>query len=344
MRLSPKVIQVLLIIIVVILVVATLHIARPVIVPLTYACFIAALVYPLQRYLNRYLPHWLSVSLVMLLLGMIIGLGGWALLYSVQTVQEKLPQYQQQIQQSWQSWQSWAQQNHLPVGDVVTEDVVNQFGDSTLPIIKTFWSVLGVFVLVVALLVLLLLEITQYRRKIERSFPTSASRQIIKGAQQMTEKLRRYILIQAFTSVLTGLLTLGLCWLWGVELGFIWGLVAFVLNFVPTLGSIIAVVPPTLLAFLTISVGTSFTFLGSLTMMQLIMGNLVDPMLQGKSLQLSPFMALVSILFWGWVWGIPGALIGVPTTVAVVVFCDQFESTRPIAWLFREDKREDFKK
>lgn len=338
MRLSPKVIQVLLIIITVILIIAALHAARPVAVPLIYAGFIAALVYPLQRYLNRYLPHWLSVSLVMLLLGIIVGLGGWALFYSIQTVQAKLPQYQQQIQQSWQAWQAWAQQNNFPVGNMAANDFITRFSNFTVSTIKSLWSILGIFVVIVALLALLLLEITQYRYKIKQSFPSSASQQILEGAQQMTGKLRRYILVQAFTSVLTGLLTWGWCWVWGVELALIWGLVAFVLNFVPTLGSIIAVVPPTLFAFLITSVGTSFAVFGGLAVLQLVMGNLVDPTLQGKSLQLSPFMALVSIIFWGWVWGIPGALIGVPTTVAVVVFCDQFGSTRPIAWLLREGK------
>ncbi|MFP4299171.1 MAG: AI-2E family transporter [Spirulinaceae cyanobacterium] len=336
MRLTPRVIRGLLIVIAAIIIIAALHAARPVTIPLVYASFIAALVYPLQRYLNRYCPRWLSVSLVMLLLGIIVGLGVWALLESAETIQEQWPQYQQQIQQSWQSWQSWAQQRNIPVKSIAVDRIISGLGDRAVSTLESVWSILGLFVLIVALLVLLLLEIASYRRRIERSFPSPASQYIFKGAQEMTGKLRRYLLVQAFTSVLTGLLTWVWCWLWGVQFAFVWGLVAFVLNFVPTLGSIIAVIPPTLLAFLLLSIGAGFAVFAGLSIMQLIMGNLVDPTLQGKSLKLSPFVALLSIIFWGWVWGIPGAFIGVPTTVAVVVFCDQFDATRPVALLLRE--------
>lgn len=336
MRLTPRVIRGLLIVIAAIIIIAALHAARPVAIPLVYASFIAALVYPLQRYLNRYCPQWLSVSLVMLLLGIIVGLGVWALLESAETIQEQWPQHQQEIQQSWQRWQSWAQQRNLPVESIAVDRIISGLGDRAVSTLKSLWSVLGFLVITIALLVLLLLEITQYRSRIERSFPSPANQHILKGAQEMTGKLRRYILVQAFTSLLTGLLTWLWCWLWGVEFAFVWGLVAFVLNFVPTLGSIIAVIPPSLLAFLTLNIGVSIAVFAGLSVMQLIMGNLVDPTLQGKSLKLSPFMALVSIIFWGWVWGIPGALIGIPTTVAVVVFCDQFDATRPVALLLRE--------
>jgi predicted PurR-regulated permease PerM len=152
----------------------------------------------------------------------------------------------------------------------------------------------------------------------------------------MSEKLRRYLLVMTFTSFLTGLLTSIWCFVLGVDLAFVWGLVGFILNFIPTLGSIIAVIPPTLVALVFNGVGRGIATLLGLAAIQTVMGNFVDPHLQGKTLQLSPFVALISIAFWGWVWGIPGAILGVPMTIAIVLLCQEFDSTRGIAIVLGE--------
>jgi predicted PurR-regulated permease PerM len=154
-----------------------------------------------------------------------------------------------------------------------------------------------------------------------------------------SEKLRRYLLVMTFTSFLTGILTIVWCLIIGVDLALVWGLIAFVLNYIPTLGSIIAVIPPSLIAFLFQGIGRGIATLIGLAAIQVVMGNFVDPRLQGKTLQLSPFVALVSIIFWGWVWGIPGALLGVPMTIAIVLLCQEFEVTRGIAIVLGESEK-----
>ncbi|WP_265584482.1 MULTISPECIES: AI-2E family transporter [unclassified Coleofasciculus] len=129
------------------------------------------------------------------------------------------------------------------------------------------------------------------------------------------------------------------CFVLGVDLAFVWGLVAFVLNYIPTLGSIIAVIPPTLVALVFEGVGIGIATLIGLAVIQVVMGNFIDPRVQGKSLQLSPFVALISIVFWGWVWDISGAILGVPMTVAIILLCQEFKSTRGIAIVLGEVER-----
>jgi predicted PurR-regulated permease PerM len=124
----------------------------------------------------------------------------------------------------------------------------------------------------------------------------------------------------------------------------VWGLVAFVLNYIPTLGSIVAVIPPTLLALIFQGIGRGVATLVGLAVIQVILGNFVDPRLQGHTLKLSPFVALLSIVFWGWVWGIPGALLGIPMTMSLVVFSQEFKSTRAIALLFGDTDDPELKK
>jgi len=147
----------------------------------------------------------------------------------------------------------------------------------------------------------------------------------------MTGKFERYFLVQAFSSVVTGVLTGLYCWLLGLEFALVWGLLAGVLNFVPTIGSIIAVLPPTLFALAFGGLGTAALTLVGLGAIQLIMGNVVDPVLQGSALELSKTVVLLSVVFWGWLWGIGGAFIAVPMTTAVVLLLDEFEATRPVA-------------
>ncbi|MEQ9553428.1 MAG: AI-2E family transporter [Coleofasciculus sp. G3-WIS-01] len=162
----------------------------------------------------------------------------------------------------------------------------------------------------------------------------ATSAKVINAVAKMSDKLRGYILIQSLTCVLTGLLTGLWCWMLGVDFALVWGLVAFVLNYIPTLGSIVAVIPPTLLALIFLGIGRGVATLVGLAVIQVFLGNFVDPRLQGRTLKLSPFVALLSIVFWGWVWGIPGALLGIPMTMSVIVLSQEFESTRAIALLF----------
>ena len=90
------------------------------------------------------------------------------------------------------------------------------------------------------------------------------------------------------------------------------------------------------MAFLFNGVGRGVATLIGLAAIQVIMGNFVDPRVQGKSLQLSPFIALFSIAFWGWVWGIPGAILGVPMTIAIILFCQEFKLTKGVAIVLGE--------
>lgn len=340
MRLPEKATPVFLAIITTILAVAALKYTRPITMPLAFAFFITVLVHPLQCWLNRYVPRWLSLVIVLSVLASILGLAIGALSLSAEIIEPKLPEYLNQIQQMANTAQTWASNFGLPVQQFLSssQDPSGQVVQRALGGLRSLLSALSLFVLVVSLLVLLLLEVSQYHHKVERAFPSKTSHRLIHAVTNISDKLRRYLGVMAFTSLLTGVLTITWCFVLGVDLAFVWGLIAFILNFVPTLGSIIAVIPPTLVAIIFQGVGKGIATLIGLAVIQVIMGNFVDPRLQGKSLELSPLVALVSIVFWGWVWGIPGAILGVPMTVALVLVCQEFESTQGVAILLSEHK------
>ncbi|GAB4238489.1 MAG: AI-2E family transporter [Elainellaceae cyanobacterium] len=338
MQLSSKTTQTLMAVIAVILVIAALKATQPISVPLAFAFFIAVLVHPLQSWLERYVPHWLALVLVLLLLAGVIGLAIGTLLLSAEIIEPQLPQYLDRLQQFADTAQSWAQSRGLPVSQFLSssQGSLDQVAQQAIGGVRTILAALSSFVLIVSLLALLLLEVSQYQEKVKRAFPSRSSSRIIEAVGDTSEKLRRYLLVMTLTSLLTGILTGLWCLILGVDLAFVWALIAFVLNYVPTLGSIIAVIPPTLVALIFQGVGRGIGTLIGLAVIQVAIGNFVDPRVQGKSLHLSPFIALVSILFWGWVWGIPGAILGVPMTVAIILLCREFEATRGVAIVLGE--------
>ncbi len=320
-----------------ILIVSALKATQSISVPLAFAFFIVILVHPLQHWLQRRLPRWLSLILVLLFLLAILGLAVGILSITAEIIEPKIPEYLNQLQQIVETAQSWAKSRGLPIPQSISDSngSLPQLRQQAIGGIKSFISLLSSFVLVVSMLVLLLLEVSQYRKKVQRAFPRIGDR-LIHAVGNTSEKLRRYLIVMTLTSFLTGLLTGIWCFVLGVDLALVWGLIGFILNFIPTLGSIIAVIPPTVIAFIFQGAGRGIATLIGLAVIQTIMGNFVDPRVQGKSLQLSPFVALFSIIFWGWVWGIPGAILGVPMTISIILLCEEFETTRPIAIVLSE--------
>lgn len=320
-----------------ILVIAALKATRSISIPLAFAFFIVVLVHPLQKRLERRLPRWLSLILILLLLCAIAALAGGALSLSAEIIEPKIPEYLDRLQQIAETVQTWASDLGLPIPQFTqSNSTTDRLTQEAIGGVRSSISALSLAVLTISLLVLLLLEVTQYHQKVQKAFSTSTSDRIISAIGNTSEKLRRYLWVMTLTSLLTGVLTIIWCFIIGVDLAFVWGLIAFVLNFIPTLGSIIAVIPPTIIAFIFNGAGRGIATLVGLATIQVIMGNFVDPKVQGKSLQLSPFIALFSIAFWGWVWGIPGAILGVPMTISIISICQEFKMTQGVAILLGE--------
>lgn len=335
MRVSNKATQILMAIIASILVVAALKATQPISMPLAFAFFIVVLVHPLQNKLEQKLPRWLSLILVLLLLCAIVGLAVGAFSISAEIIEPKLPQYLDRLQEVANATQTWAKERNLPIPQFNSQSG-NTSGELTQRAIggvRSFISVISLTILTISLLVLLLLEVAQYRHKVQQAFSSRTGDRLINAVGNTSEKLRRYLWVMTLTSLITGVLTVVWCFIVGVDLAFVWGLIAFVLNYIPTIGSIIAVIPPTLVALIFNGAGHAIATVIGLAVIQVIMGNFVDPRVQGKSLQLSPFIALVSIAFWGWVWGIPGAILGVPMTISIILFCQEFKVTQGVAIL-----------
>ena len=256
MQLSNRTTQILMAIIASILVVAALKATKPISMPLAFAFFITILVHPLQQRLEKRLPRWLSLILVLLLLCGIVGLAVGVLSLSEEIIEPKVPQYLDRLNEVADMAQSWASDRGFSLPQFGSlSNGTSQLTQQALGGVRSLLSIISLSVLTISLLVLLLLEVSQYRHKVQQAFSSKTSDRLINAVGNTSQKLRRYLWVMTITSLLTGVLTIVWCFIVGVDLAFVWGIIAFILNYIPTLGSIIAVIPPTLVALLFDGVG-----------------------------------------------------------------------------------------
>ncbi|BCX50389.1 pheromone autoinducer 2 transporter [Haloferula helveola] len=142
---------------------------------------------------------------------------------------------------------------------------------------------------------------------------------------------QRYLGIKTAVSLATGVLAGALCWAANVDFWPLWGILAFALNYIPVVGSFIAGVPPTLLALLVLGTPEAVAVGGGYFLINTFLGNVIEPMLMGRRFGLSTLVVLVSVIFWGWLWGPIGMLLAVPLTMMVKVILDNSEEFRWIA-------------
>ncbi len=152
---------------------------------------------------------------------------------------------------------------------------------------------------------------------------------------EIESRIKRYIITKAAISGATGFMVGLILWVLGVDLAIVFGLFAFLLNFIPNLGSIIATLlpVPVLLASPNLSTTTALLAILIPSSIQLTMGNLIEPRIMGQSLDLHPISILTALIFWGMLWGLPGMFLGVPITVVLVILFGRLEHTRPFAHL-----------
>ena len=185
----------------------------------------------------------------------------------------------------------------------------------------------------------LFFEQGQFRNKIAALVSDPGKEKEVSGIiDRIRDDIQKYITIKMFTSTLTGLLSYGLMLLMGVDFAGVWGLLIFLLNFIPTVGSIIATMFPATIA-LAQSDGyfLFFMVLGGIGALQMTIGNVIEPRLMGSSFNLSPIVILLNLALWGTIWGIPGAFLCVPFLIIFTIVMSHFPRTRPIAIVLSSD-------
>lgn len=314
-----------------ILVLGVMKVAQPVTLPLALAMFLIVLAWPLQVRLEKRLPSWLAFISTFMIFLMILALFVGVLALTGNIIARKAPQYIAQIEFSLGSLGKWLGSQGFSISN--ESNSLNQAAQQALKFIgkgfQGLYSMVSLLGLVLVILLFGLLEVRRFRDKLEQHFGEDVCERVVNSFSTIAEQYQRYIVVKSFVSIVTGFLVGLFCWLMGLELAFVWGIAAFLLNYIPSLGSIISTLVITLFGILQFqNAGQTLLLFAGITGIQLFFGNWLDPRLQGKVLSLSPLVIVLSVIFWGWIWGVLGALLGVPLTIGVVIAFDQFERTR----------------
>lgn len=208
-------------------------------------------------------------------------------------------------------------------------------------IAASFAGILANGGLILIYILFLFLEQGKFDQKIKAMFSVSHQHD---DARKIIERIRndiqKYISIKMFTSALTGLLSYIFLKIVGVDFAGVWGLLIFLLNFIPTVGSIIATIFPAMIALAQVDGYTLFILvLVGIGILQMVIGNIIEPRLMGNSFNLSPIVILLNLGLWGYIWGITGMFLCVPFLIIIIIILSHFPHTRPIAIILSSDGR-----
>ena len=202
------------------------------------------------------------------------------------------------------------------------------------------YGLVSFFVIAFAFIVLGLLEVDIARKNIERLNNASLRRSLLVGVEEIAEKFQKYMVVRTTMSLLTGVVVWSFALVAGIELATAWGVIAFVLNYIPFLGPLIATVFPTL--FVLVQSGSweaCFIVFAGLNLIQFFIGSYLEPRIAGAALSMSPFIVLLAVFFWSFLWGIAGAFLGLPIMIAILTICEQHKSTEWFALLLSGRER-----
>ena len=186
----------------------------------------------------------------------------------------------------------------------------------------------------------ILAEERMFDRKIAMFFVSKEREgQVREMLDQVTIRIRSYLWMKTLTSLMTGLASYIILMVFAVDFALFWSFLIFMLNFIPAIGSIVGAIVPALMAL--VQFGDPLVALLVLAALgvvaQFFIGNFIEPRMMGRSLNLSPFIIILSLSAWGFVWGIAGMFLSVPLTVVAMIICSHFEATRPIAVVLSSD-------
>ncbi|MFZ3581501.1 AI-2E family transporter [Loktanella sp. DJP18] len=191
-------------------------------------------------------------------------------------------------------------------------------------------------ILVVLLMAIMLAERERWQRLLADRLTDSVEGEVEAALAQIAHKLRIFLVTRLALGMVTAAFYGAWLWLFDVDLLLVWMLLAVLLNFIPTIGSIIAGSLPVLYAMVTKDMGTVAIIALGLFVLEQILGNVVDPLVQGKQVAVSPVIVLIGLLVWGWIWGITGTLLATPMTIVVLVVCAHIPATRTFALMLSD--------
>lgn len=312
--------------------------ASSILVPFLLSVFIAMACNPLITWASRYrVPRWLSVILVILLIVvfgfMLAGLVG----NSMNEFSRNLPEYKEQLagELSWLVGRLATFDIHLDRSQLLSYLDPGLAMNMASNLLSGVGAVMTNFLLILLTVVFMLFEAESVPRKVHIALDDPAMK--IEQIDKFLSSIKDYLAIKTLVSLATGFLAGLMLYLLGVDHFMLWAVLAFLLNYIPNIGSIIAAVPAVLLALVQLGPATAGLVGICYVVINTLMGNVVEPRFMGRGLGLSTLVVFLSLIFWGWLLGTVGMLLSVPLTMIVKIALESTQGGRWFALLLADD-------
>jgi AI-2 transport protein TqsA len=326
--------QILLTIAAFVVVIAGMRAAVTIVVPFLLAAFIAIISAPPLFWLHRKgLPIWLALIIVIsgvLLIGFLIsGLVG----SSIKDFSDDLPAYEAKLRALITGVVTWLESHKIDTAGLAVTKLFDTEAAMKLVAggLNSLGQVLANGLLILMIVIFILIEALSFPVKLHTIF--GDEKNALENFDKFINTVKQYMAIKSWMSLATGISVFILLAVVGVNYAVLWGLLAFFLNYVPNIGSIIAAIPAVLLALIQLGFVKSVIVAAGFVIINLLVGNVIEPRFMGRGLGLSTLVVFLSLIFWGWVLGPVGMLLSVPLTMTAKIALDSREETRWIAIL-----------
>ncbi|NWN83278.1 MAG: AI-2E family transporter [Halomonas sp.] len=319
-----------------VVIVAGMRLGASLLVPMLLAAFIAVVCTAPVLWLNRHgLSLRLAVWLTLVVIGGLFSLLGLLLVSSFGTFVDALPDIEKKLYDYYLGLLDGLSRLGLAIDTDRLAELLDaeQLGEWFPALIGEVGNLLMQSVVVGLLAVFMLFETLHFRDKLSRALANPAPS--LERFSEFSLTLKRYLAVKTVISLVTGILVWIACQLVGVDFPLLWAVLAFALNYIPNIGSAIAAVPPVMLLLVSPDGGMIDALLLSAAYLGInfLLGNIVEPRIMGKALGLSTFIAFLSLVVWGWVFGAVGMLLSVVLTMTLKIALDSHPQTRWIAHL-----------
>jgi AI-2 transport protein TqsA len=322
-----------------------LHELAPLLRPLLLAVFLCYIIVPTHLRLRRYLTTAASIALLAGFTTLLLFLLAGIIYSSIVDLNEELPSLIERGKEIVAAVQQ-AYQERLPVwltssqpADAASQaQTTDRLRQGLALLVNVAAGTLTEAVIVGIYLIFILLEVGRLPDRVEGSFAGARAQQIMEVVQRINEAMANYLRVKLLASLIIAVPVTLVLWAFGVKFPLLWGVLTFLGNFIPYLGSIVACALPCLLAFLefnTVTVPAVVTAI--LVALHALTAYVVEPAMTGKAVGLSPLVIVAALSFWGLSWGLPGMFLAVPLTVMFKIVLENVDFTRPFALLMGGD-------
>lgn len=324
-----------------VIILSGIRVAADIIVPFILALFIAVVLNPVvQRMVKLRIPRVIAVSLLIVIIVMLMVLLLAYLGTSLNELARTLPQYRSSLVIPLKNLEPWLQR--AGIGVSVDELVKYIDPNAAMTLVTNLLAQLSnamssIFLLLLTV-VFMLLEVPQLPNKLKQMM----SRPIegMAAIQRAIDSVSHYLVLKTAISIVTGLVAWGMLAALDVRFAFVWGLLAFALNYIPNIGSVLAAIPPIAQVLVFSGLYDALVVFAGYLVINLVFGNILEPRIMGRGLGLSTLVVFLSLIFWGWLLGPVGMLLSVPLTIIVKITLEQTNGGQSIAVLLSDLNKE----